>query len=219
MELDKLAVIIPTFNPTDKLEILVRELEKKGFKNIIIVNDGSIDDTVLYRLRVHKILGHGFNMGKGQALKSGFEYATRMDIDGVITLDDDLQHDISDVLKISTLFLEKNAIYFGVRSFDKAPITRKLANEITSKIFFRLYGYDIKDTQCGLRAYPKWLLYKLMSIKGDRFEYEMNQLKFLVMNGYDIKKVPIKTIYNGKSHFNGIVDSFKVIKNLFDKRI
>ena len=219
MKFNRIAVIIPTFNPTDKLELLVNELKKNEFENIIIVNDGSIDDTVLYKLKVHKILGHGFNMGKGQALKSGFEYAMRLDIDGVVTLDDDLQHHISDVVKMCEFFLKENAIYFGIRSFDKAPITRRWANELTAKVFNKVYDYDLKDTQCGLRIYPKWILSKLISIKGDRFEYEMNQLKFLVMNNYEIKKIPIKTIYGGKSHFNGFVDSFKVIKNLFDKKI
>lgn len=219
MRLDRLAVIIPTYNPTKKLEILIKELKKRGFKNIIVVNDGSIDDTVLYKIKVDKILGHSFNMGKGRALKSGFEYIDRLDIDGVVTLDDDLQHAPSDIVNISELFLKENGIYFGIRKFDKAPITRKIANQITSNIFNRVYNYDIEDTQCGLRIFPKNIIYKLTSIKGDRFEYEINQLKYLVMNGYKIKKVPIETIYNGKSHFNGITDSFKVIKNMFDKDI
>jgi len=219
MELDRFAIIIPTYNPTDKLEILVKELKKRGFKNIIIVNDGSIDDTVLYKIKVFKILGHSFNMGKGKALKSGFEYAERLDVDGVITLDDDLQHAPSDIVKMSELFLKENGIYFGVRNFDKAPIIRRMANRLSSKIFNKIYNYDIEDTQCGLRIFPKNILFKLKNIKGDRFEYEMNQLKYLVVNGYEIKKVQIETIYNGKSHFNGIIDSYKVIKNMFDKDV
>lgn len=219
MELDRLAVIIPTYNPSNKLEILLKEIKKRGFKNIIIVNDGSIDDGVLYKIKVDKILGHSFNMGKGKALKTGFEYVDRLDVDGVITIDDDLQHAPSDIVKMSELFLKENGIYFGIRKFDKAPIIRKLANQISASIFNKIYSCNIEDTQCGLRIFPKSIIYKLINIKGERFEYEINQLKYLVMNGYDIKKVQIETLYNGKSHFNGLADSFKIIKNMFDKEV
>ncbi len=220
MDYRRIAVLIPTFNPTDDLVKIVDFLQKEGFTNITVVNDGSVDDRALYNIKVQKILGHGFNRGKGFSLKEGFEYVNGMDVDGVITIDDDLQHDISDIKKMCDLFLEKPGIYFGVRSFEGAPVIRKKANVFTAKIFNKLYDFDIGDTQCGLRLFPKWILPKLISIPGDRFEYEMNQLKFLALNKYEVIKVPIKTIYNGsKSHFSGIRDSYKIIKIILDKKV
>ncbi|MBR3897691.1 MAG: glycosyltransferase family 2 protein [Bacilli bacterium] len=214
----RIAILIPTYNPTEKLKKVVNLLRKEHFNNIIVVNDGSVNDRILYDIKVSKILGYGFNRGKGYALKTGFEYIQRLDVDGVITLDDDLQHDILDVKKIADLFLENSSVYFGIRIFDKAPIVRREANRLTSKMFKKIYNYDISDTQTGLRCFPKSILPKLIQIKGDKFDYELNQLKYLVLNNYDIKKVIIKTIYNdNKSHYSGIVDSYRIMKVLLNK--
>lgn len=220
MDYSKIIVLIPTFNPSDNLVKLVELLKKEGLSNIIVVNDGSIDDRILYKIKVKKILGHGLNRGKGYSLKEGFRCVSNLDVLGVITVDDDLQHDISDIKKICDLFLKQEGIYLGVRSFEKAPLIRRKANIFTASLFNKLYDFDLKDTQCGLRLYPRWILSKLLNISGDGFEYEINQLKFLALNKYEIFQIPIRTIYNGgHSHFKGMRDSFKIIKNLFNKNV
>ena len=215
---DNIAILIPTYNPTGRLKKLVSLLNDNGFRRIIVVNDGSIDDRILYDIKVEKILGYDFNYGKGHALKVGFDYISRLDVLGVITIDDDLQHDILDIKKIADEFLSDNKIYFGIRDFNKAPLIRRMANIYTSKVFNKIYNYNICDTQTGLRCYPRNIFSKLTLIKGERFEYELNQLKFFVLNGYDIEYIPIKTIYNGSvSHFNVLTDSYKIIKELIKK--
>lgn len=220
MNYSKIAVLIPTFNPDENLVKLVEILQKEGFSNIIVVNDGSVDDRALYKIKVKKVLGHSFNRGKGYSLKEGFKYIYETDTLGVIIVDDDLQHDVFDIKNMCNLFLKEEGIYFGVRSFEGAPLIRRKANIFTANLFNKLYDFNLRDTQCGLRLYPRWILPKLMNISGDGFEYEMNQIKFLALNRYDIFQVPIKTIYNGKSsHFNGLKDSYKIIKNLFNKNV
>jgi glycosyltransferase involved in cell wall biosynthesis len=92
----KILVIIPAFNAEKTISrliglISVNNIEKE---NILVVDDGSIDSTYeIARSCGVKVLQHKKNKGKGEALKTGFEYAIRKNYTGVITLDADLQHD------------------------------------------------------------------------------------------------------------------------------
>lgn len=218
MKYDKIAILIPSFNPSKKLVKVVYLLHKSGFNNIFVVDDGSTDKGIFSKLDVSKVIINETNMGKGNALKKGFKYLNNLNFLGVITIDDDLQQDISDVVKIANLFLEKNAVYVGVRDFKGAPILRRFANKMSSLFFKFIYGIFISDTQTGLRCFPTSLLEKLVDVYGGRFEYEMNVLKYLVNNKIDIHEVPIKTIYNdNSSHFNSIKDSYRILKVMFDR--
>lgn len=220
MNYDRIVILIPTFNPTDKLIYVLRLLKNSGFNNIVIVDDGSdADNKILKQMGDYKILKHEFNKGKGSALKTGFNYISNLDIDGVITIDDDLQQDIIDIKKIADCFLKEKGIYLGIRDFKNAPFIRRLANRLASKIFEFIYKKDIYDTQTGLRCFPSDMVYNLTQIKGDRFEYEMNELKYLVANNYDVKQIPIKTIYNdNRSHFQALKDSYKILMVLFKNK-
>ena len=78
---------------------------------------------------------------------------------------------------------------------------------MTSWVFKVLCGMEISDTQTGLRAFPVSLLPLLLSVKGDRFEYETNMLLKFRQCGVKIKEVPIETVYieeNATSHFRPI---------------
>ena len=218
MKYDEIAVLIPSFNPGEKLVKVVKLLNKNGFNNIFVVDDGSVDKSIFSKLDVSKVIVNHKNMGKGFSLKKGFEYLKNLNYLGVITIDDDLQQDISDVIKIADLFLKSNGVYLGVRDFKGAPILRRFANKVSSLFFKSIYGISIVDTQTGLRCFPCALLNDLTKVCGDRFEYEMNVLKYLVNNKIHISEVPIKTIYNDNgSHFNSIIDSYKILKVMFDK--
>lgn len=71
------SVILPSYNPTDKLIKAVEALTAAGFDDIIVINDGSekteIFDTVS-TMPCTEVISHPKNMGKGRALKTGFEY-------------------------------------------------------------------------------------------------------------------------------------------------
>ena len=116
---DDIFVLIPTYNPSLKLYSVIDNLKEAGFNNIVIVDDGSEDKAVFKRLKNYKVLVHDKNMGKGEALKTGFKYITSTDCLGVITVDDDLQQDISDIKKVADKFLESKKVVLGIRTFDK----------------------------------------------------------------------------------------------------
>lgn len=212
-------VLIPTYNPSLKLYSVIDNLKEAGFNNIVIVDDGSDDKAVFKRLKDYKVLTHEKNLGKGEALKTGFKYIASINCLGVITVDDDLQQDIIDIKKVADKFLETKKVILGIRSFDKnVPFKRKVANRLSSFIFNLKYKSNIKDTQTGLRCLPKEILNDLCLITGKRFEYEINVLKYLALNKVDMEFVVIKTIYADEiSHYKSFKDSYMIIKAILKK--
>ena len=108
----------------------------------------------------------------------------------------------------------------GCRDFsgDNVPKKSRLGNNITKNVFRFFGGLKISDTQTGLRVIPKEFMKELLDINGERFEFETNML--LENKGkYPIKEVKIETIYDSKenhqTHFNPVVDSFKIYLNIF----
>jgi len=226
----KIVPIIPSLNPDDKLIKLVNELIKNEFTKIIIVDDGSVDKYIFNELKNNKeciVLTHDVNMGKGCALKTAFNYYQEYllnDYKGVITLDSDGQHQISDVINISNVLADNDLFILGTRLFNtkETPLRNKTGNRITSKVFKWLYKVYLKDTQTGLRAIPNRLIDLHLKSSGDRFEYELNALIDLVKANEKILQIDIKTIYlensNKNSHFNPFKDSYRIYKIMFKRR-
>ena len=221
--------VIPCLNPDQKLIKLVQELESY-FKDIIVVNDGSISNEIFNKLSEKKnvkVLTHDVNKGKGEALKTAFRYykETLMnDYSGVITLDCDGQHAVSDVIKMSEIIDKNHNFLLGTRLFNtkQTPLRNKLGNRITSWLFKKRYKVYIKDTQTGLRAIPNRLIDFSINVDGSGFEYEMNVLILLVKKNEVVEEFDIKTIYlknsNKNSHFKVFKDSYKIYKLFFTNR-
>lgn len=225
----KIVPIIPALNPDKKLIKLVKELEK-DYKDIIIVNDGSESDKIFNELKKIKdcvILTHEVNKGKGEALKTAYTYyldKLSKKYLGVICLDADGQHLVSDTIKMSELVEKEDKFVLGTRLFNtkETPFRNKLGNRITSRVFKWIYKVYIKDTQTGLRAIPNRLLKDMLEVEGSRFEYELNVLIKLVKMNEKIVEYDIKTVYlkdsNKGSHFNVFKDSYRIYKIMFKGR-
>ena len=216
---DNIFVLIPTFEPSLKLYKVLDNLKDAGFKNVVIVDDGSYDKAIFKRIKDYKILRHDKNLGKGEALKTGFKYISSLECLGIITVDDDLQQDILDIKAVADKFLENKNVVLGVRTFDKTvPFKRRLANKCAAFIFNMKYKTKISDTQTGLRCFPKKILNDLCEVSGSGFEYEINVLKYLAVNNIQVDFVPIKTIYNDEvSRYKDLKDSYKIIKAILEK--
>lgn len=225
----KVVPIIPALNPDEKLIKLVNEL-KKNFHSIIIVNDGSESDEIFNKLKKVSgciILTHEVNKGKGEGLKTAFNYYLDNLSNkylGVVCLDADGQHLPSDALKMSEILEKEDKFILGTRLFNtkSTPLRNKTGNRITSRVFKWLYKVYIKDTQTGLRAIPNRLIKEIVNVEGSRFEYELNVLIKLVKMKEEIIEHDIKTVYlknsNKKSHYKVIRDSYLVYKVLFQGR-
>lgn len=224
----ELVVVIPAYNPPKRMVSYVGELIKLGFLKIIIVNDGSDEyfQSIFEQVRENKeviILHNKRNKGKGYSLKKAFSFICKQDNSciGVITVDADGQHTISDVKRLAKLFLEDaTKCILGIRDFSakQVPFVRKCSNRLTNFIFARLYHRQIHDTQSGFRIFPCFLLPDLCKLEGDRYEYELMVLIDLVKKGREIRECQIATVYHKEkkaSSFRPIYDSVQVYKMMW----
>ncbi len=220
--------LIPAYNPDKGMITLVEELAEH-FLHIVIVDDGCGETfaPIFEKVSVFPqvvILRHEENKGKGRAIKTGFSYITDHypDAAGVVTLDADGQHTVADTLKCCEKFRENpESIVFGCRDFEadlQIPARSRFGNRLTSRLMRYFCDIRLSDTQTGLRVHSMSYLPQLVEVEGERYEYEMNVIFWLKEAGVPFAEVPIEVIYlnnNESSHFNPIVDSFKIYKVFF----
>jgi glycosyltransferase involved in cell wall biosynthesis len=215
-------VLIPAYNPDEKLLGLVEALVRSGFRDIIVVDDGSEPAcgavfAALERNARCRVIRHAVNLGKGRAIKTGLNhfYLAHGDAPGVVTADADGQHTATDVRRVAEAFQEApQALVIGARRFDRRPPLRSLVgNTITRHVFRLLVGKKISDTQSGLRCIPREAVPRFLQLDGERYEYEMSMLIATKTGGIPVVEVGISTVYidgNRSSHFNPLVDSMKI---------
>ncbi len=214
MDLKRVGVVIPAYNAAKTLDILVKQLMALGFdeKHVVIVNDGSNDNTgqVATDLGV-SVIDHEKNMGKGAALQTGFDFARKMNLERVFTLDADGQHKVADIKGFLDL-TEDFDLLIGTRNHvANMPLLRKLTNRTTSLVVSLLSDKYIPDTQSGFR-YLQLRIFEKIRLKARNFQTESELVVKAARNKYRIGFVPITTLYRDeKSHINPLVDTVRFV--------
>ena len=224
-------IIIPSYEPDERLTELLSTLVTEDVY-VVVVDDGSGENYKEIFDRVRKSLGskgivlkHDVNKGKGRALKTAFQYVLDNipDAIGAVTADSDGQHTKECIETVSESLKEHpDSLILGVRCFDEedVPWKSRFGNTLTLKVMKIVSGLSVSDTQTGLRGIPRKFMEELLTVDGERFEFETRMLLETV-NKYNIVEVPIETIYDSKenhqTHFNPFLDSIKIYKILFEK--
>ncbi|MBQ3159864.1 MAG: GtrA family protein [Clostridia bacterium] len=107
-------------------------------------------------------------------------------------------------------FLAKKLKYWLQWTFKS-----RAGNAITRFVFAISTGVKVYDTQTGLRAFSRDNIPRMLSLKGDRYEYEISQLLYCCREMIPIVEVPIETVYiedNASSHFRALRDGWRIYK-------
>ncbi len=213
-KLSEVYVIIPAMNEEKHVGKVITGV-KKYCDNIVLVDDGSKDKTGnCGRKEGIIVIRHITNLGKGAALKTGCDYAVMHGAKIIIVIDADGQHDPNDIPR----FLKelKNAdIVFGERKFNnKMPFVLKFGNLFINKITKFLYGVNLKDTQCGYRAFT---VETYLKIRWEASDYSMESESVANTGRHKLKykEVTIDTVYSDKYKGTTIFDGIKIVMNLF----
>jgi len=219
----KVCVIIPTYNNAGTLGNVIADVAKYT-EHIIVVNDGSTDDTqnIIDSFKFVQGVSYPINVGKGWALRKAFKFAVEKGYDYAITIDSDGQHFAKDLPSfIQALETERSAIIIGSRNMDQASIPGKSSfGHKFSNFWFKVEtGIDCPDTQSGFRLYPLYLLKNRRFITR-KYEFEIEVLVRSAWRGIGIASVPVTVYYAPKevriSHFRPFQDFTRVsILNTF----
>ncbi len=214
----KIYVVIAAYNEEKHIAEVIRKT-KKYCDNIIVVDDGSKDNTFdVSKKEKSVVLKHIVNMGKGAALKTGCDYALDDGCEIIVVLDADLQHDpveIPNFLKA----IEDVDIVFGYRKLDKRmPFVLRAGNWMINKITKLLYGIDLRDTQCGYRTFTAEA-YRKVRWKALDYSLESEMIANAGRQHLKYKEIPIQTIYSDKYKGTTVIDGIKIIINLLIWRL
>lgn len=212
----RICIIIPTYNNGATIGKVIEDV-RRHIEDIIVVNDGSTDNTLdVLAQHNHTLVTYTKNKGKGHALVTGFRKAMEMGYTHAITIDADGQHFADDIpVLLQALNNNKDGIVVGSRNLseDNMPRQNTFANKF-SNFWFRLQtGINLPDTQSGFRAYT------LASLKGlglitSRYEAELELLVFAAWSGVNITSVPVRVYYPPEneriSHFRPVYDFTRI---------
>jgi glycosyltransferase involved in cell wall biosynthesis len=222
---NKICVLIPAYNEEKYITNVLDECCQHGY-DVLVVDDGSTDNTVekIKKTMTDKnlkinLVEHGINKGKGEALKSGFDFAVKQNYSGVITIDADGQHKVSEISDFLEIIRKENPdIIVGSRFNDTKgmPFIRLATNIFTSWLISSIAGKKINDVQSGFRYIGSGVL-KNINLETKNFDTEPEILLKASWMNYKIKNVPISTIYHKDfvSHVHPVKDTIKFFKLVF----
>ena len=213
----KTCVIIPTYNNAATLAKVIEDVAQYT-NHIIVVNDGSTDDTVeiVKQFPAIQFISYAQNVGKGWALRKAFRYAIDTGYQYAISIDSDGQHFAKDLPAfINKLEEEPNAVIIGARNMGQASVPggSSFGNKFSNFWFKIETGITSPDTQSGYRLYPLEPLKKMRFITR-KYEFEIEVLVKLAWKGVKVISVPVTVYYAPKeeriSHFRPYKDFFRI---------
>ena len=198
--------VIPAFNESSVIGQVVREVRVR-FPNVVVVDDGSSDDTGAVAARAGaRVLTHFLNRGQGAALETGIEYAVACGADVIVTYDSDGQHCLKDVDGLLAPVLEGRCeVALGSRFLSresKVPLLRKLTLKL-GVLFTRLVsGIVVSDTHNGFRALSRRAAQQIQ-IRQDRMAHASEILDQISRLKLPFCEVPTRILYTDYSRQKG----------------
>ena len=173
---------------------------------VLVVDDGSSDGTARVAEEAGaRVLRQEPNQGKGAALRAGFAAALADGAEAVLTLDGDGQHDPSEIASFLGLYARRTIagaeteLIVGRRSFNRMPLTRRVANLLGTVTLSAALGRWIHDNQSGYRLIGRRLMAAMLDSREDGFAFEVEMIAVCLRERWSIGWVPIRTIYGDET--------------------
>lgn len=231
IEPTKCAAVIPCFNEGAGVASLVEAVRRQisssaasgigtlrnaGLnidRRIIVVDDGSADDTSLRAAAAGAtVLRHERNLGKGAALKTGLSHVLKSGFEWAVTLDGDGQHSAEDIPALLKRAQETGARLVIGNRMDNAramPWLRRQVNCWMSRKLSQRAGRHLPDTQCGFRLIHLRTWAPLL-LRAEHFEVESEMLMAFLAAGQPVEFVPVRVINRTRaSHIRPVADTLR----------
>ena len=215
--------MIPAYN-TEKTVGKIVKRTKKYVDKVVVVDDGSSDNTYqeAKKAGADYVLRHSINRGVGAATKTGTIVALDNDVDIVITLDSDLQHDPNDIPRFIKYLKEKNADIVICSRFlgdnKEMPLIKKIGNSGLNFLARVLFGIKSTDTQCGFRAYDKKALEEI-NFELDSYAICTEILKEAKEQNLKVEEIPIDAVYPEELTGTTVTAGFKIIIDMILRKV
>ena len=212
-------VILPAYNEATRIVPVLEAIAEKGY-NMVIVNDGSSDNTLevitetkrKYPDQIH-IFSLMINRGVGVATQTGFDAVFMFNPKYVVSMDSDGQHSPDDLDNVIMPLVSGEAqAVIGVRPLKDMPFTRNFANSVMNLLTKIFYKVDVSDSQTGFRAITVDALRKI-DINARGYLISSEFIREVNDNNIPFAEVPIQTIYTPETQAKGtnVKEAFKIL--------
>ncbi len=218
----KVVVVLPAYNEQDRIAQVVSDLQKAGFLDCVVVDDGSTDQTAERAIAAGATcLRQPINRGQGAALQTGTTYALTLGADIIVHFDADGQHQPSEVKNwIAPIVDKKVEVVFGSRFLAKTkhlPLLKRWAFKLLIPWHNRLTGVKLTDIHNGARVLSRTAA-ELIVIKQDAYAHNTEIVKQVGQLKLAYCEVPTEILYHryGQSLLSG---GWPILRDLFFRRL
>ena len=203
----KTFIVIPAYNEEKSIAKVIKDLKKGGYNDIVVVDDGSKDNTYSAAEKAGAdVLRHFINRGQGAALKTGVDYALMQRADMIVTFDADGQHLVSEIKRMTQPIVKGEVdVTLGSRFLDgktKLPLKKRMV--LKGAVFFMwlMYGIKLSDAHNGFRALSRKAAQKI-EIKADRIEHASEIVEEIHKRRMRFREIPVTIKYTDYSMKKG----------------
>ena len=214
----KTFIVIPCYNEASVIAEVIAGVRQAGYENIIVVDDGSADDTYSQAKTLPGVIAlkHFINRGKGATVKTGIEAAKSLGAGIVVTIDGDGQHNPEEISEMIDLIAKGYDVVLGTRLKNPKgmPGYKIACNWIGNFFTWIIYGLWVTDSQSGFRAYSKKAI-NTIETKTDRYEYDSEVIREIYRHKLRYIEIPIEVRYTeysmGKQNKQGLKNGLKTL--------
>ncbi len=211
-----LSIVIPAKNEAENLiGFLPRLLAVMDDAEIIVVNDGSTDDTVkICEQHGVTVVTHPYSKGNGAAIKTGAKAARG---DTIVFLDGDGQHKPEDIPKLLEMLDTGYDMVVGARDKQsQADSFRAIANGVYNRLSSAITGHKIQDLTSGFRAVRAEKFKEFLYLLPNGFSYPTTCTMAFFRAGYSVGYLTIETEQRlGDSHISLLKDGVRFLLIIF----
>jgi len=225
MNTKNIFIVIAAYNEGKSIKHVLSGLKKAGYKNIVVVDDGSRDNTfdIVSQEGVFA-LRHVVNRGQGAALKTGIEFALRNGAKYIVTFDADGQHRVEDLpVMLKPIMNGECEVTLGSRFLRKVemPWFRRFTLKIAILVIWIFYGVKMTDAHNGLRVMSRKAAQQI-TITSDRMEHASQIVEEINKKKIRYKEIPVVIQYTQYTLQHGtgsFLQAIKVFTRMILRRI
>jgi len=220
-------IVIAAYNEAHSIGHVLKDLTKAGYKNVVVLDDGSEDDTSrIAKQYTSHVLKHVVNRGQGASLKTGLDYALKHNADVIVTFDADGQHRVEDIPAIvKPVVNDEVDVALGSRflkSGSNVPFLRKLFLKGGVLLVWLFYGIKLTDVHNGFRALSRHAAEQI-DLTTDRMEHASEILSEIKRKNLRFVEVPVIIKYteyskeHGQSTLNAVRIFYRMLMHKLSK--
>jgi len=220
----KITVVIPAFNEGKRIGKVLKALSNYPYL-VIVVNDGSSDDTkkVVEKFSKVKLINHKNNSGQGAALRTGIRSALKDKSEIIITFDADGQHKVGEIKKFVEKIGEGYDVVLGSRFLDKnkLPLKRKILLKGSILVERLFLGVKLSDAHNGFRAFSARAARKI-KIRENGMAHASEIIYRIKKNRLKYTEIPVNITYSDDTIEKGgstFIRSLKILRVLIKLRL